>query len=145
MKNRIRFNMLDAALILLAVAMLVTLIFRQNIVAAFEKTETVTVEYTFTSETVRFSCAERLPEVKAIYLTDGMTELGKVKEIGKSSATSADPNYVVIQGTATAVAEVRQDGYYLAGKHMLASGCRFVVRDGFSQYEITLTNISEVE
>lgn len=142
MKNRPHFNMLDIAIILLAAAMLVTLIFRQDIIAAFDKTETATVSYSFSSVPVRFSCAETLPDVTAIYLADELTQFGVITKIDKDTASPADPNYITISGTATAVAEIREDGYYLDGKHLLAAGCRYVVRDGFSEYEICINEIS---
>ncbi len=145
MKNKVRFNVLDAAIILLAAAMLVTLIFRQNIISAFEKHETAEINYSFTSVPVKFSCAESLPDVTALYLADELKEFGKISEIVKDSASPADPNYVTISGTATATAEVKGDGYYIDGKYLIAAGCKYTVRDGFSEYEITIDAISVIE
>lgn len=145
MNKKLRFNALDAAIILLAAAMLVTLIFRQNIISAFEKHETAQISYSFTSEPVKFSCAESLPDVTALYLADGLEEFGIISEIAKNSTSPADPNYVTISGKAVVRAEIKGDGYYIGGNHLIATGCKYTVRDGFSEYEITVDSIDAVE
>lgn len=145
MKSKVRFNILDAAIILLAAAMLVTVIFRQDIIAAFEKHETAQISYSFSSVPVKFTCAESLPDVTTFYLADELVELGTISEISKDSASPADPNYITISGSATVTAEVKDDGYYIDGVYLIAAGCSYTVRDGFSQYEICISGISVLE
>ncbi|GEM_PF-6742653 len=143
--KKLKFTVIDAAIILLAVCMILTVVFRQKIVEVFDMDKLVTVEYEFEADCVKLICAEKISSVHNFYLASDLTEVGEIIEIDKDFGKDQDPNTARIFGKARVTASRYDDGYYVDGRYLLAVGCTYTVRDGYSEYEITVTDVAVVE
>ncbi len=155
--KRLSFSVVDFVIILAAVALIVGVIFRYDVVdRLFSKTSLNDAKITFVAEAINEQEAEVFKENTKFY-TDGVIfgTLTSVTEPKKALIYREDNNGVLVSyeheslfdldGSFTCKVMASENGYLLGGNRYIAAGSTFVLRAGGVAVRITVLSVQELE